>query len=326
MFGIFKKALGSVAILAAATLVSTSVTAKPLVNAAWVQYVEGHENLVLLDVRSQKAFRAGHIAGSVRTSYPGKWRSLEEGRGTVMPTATEFARLADSLGITPRSHVAIIAETRAPGGAATAAEVYFTLRYFGHRYVSIVDGGIAALKANSNLTFETGPSVPTPTTGYYTNRKNLLQADLEQVFTAVGHAQMLDARITEQYLGLRKASYVERAGSIPGSRNLPYKWLLSDDGTFLDDTAIASLLTTIGLDKNRRMIVFGNSSREAALVWFAAYELARFRKTQLYVGAMAEWAAKDFTPMVRPTELSSADEKKPALRLSGLTRNAAPAS
>lgn len=327
MSGILKSFLGTLAVASAVILAPLSADAEPLVNAAWVELYEDHSDLVLLDVRSDDAFRAGHVAGSVQTSYPGKWRRLDGARGIVLPSAREFGRLVDSLGITAQSYVAIIADTNAPGGAAKAAEVYYTFRYFGHRKVSIVDGGIRALKANGNLSFATGRSRANRTAGYVAQRNRLLLATFDQVYTAMGRTQMVDARRTDQFLGLRKASYVERGGSIPGSRNLPFDWLVADDGTFLDGASMAALLNSVGLVEDSRLIVFGNSSREAALVWFAAYELAGFRKTQLYVGAMAEWAAKDFAPMERRIDLSKKDAGTPAIgNLSSLLLAATPSA
>lgn len=67
------------------------------------------------------------------------------------------------------------------------------------------------------------------------------------------------------------------------------------------------------------LVIFGNTSREGALLWFVAHEIAGHRTARLYVGSLAEWAAKDFAPMIRRIDLSKGDSKVPAVgRLSNL--------
>lgn len=296
-----------------------SASAQPLVSGTWVDQYGDRPGVILLDVRSADTFRAGHVEGSVNAPYPGGWRKLDPRNGTPLPSPIEFERLMGMLGIGRTHHVVIVADTMRPGEAAVAAEVYFTMRYYGHRAVSIVDGGVRGIVA-SGVALSQGDS---PKRGdvarYKANPNKRIAAGFDRVFTALGNSQLIDARSTAKYLGLRSVNYVARAGSIPGSTNLPFNWLIDRNGRFLDKQSIAALLVTVGIDPDEPVLTFGNTSREGALLWFVAHELAGYRKTRLYVGALAEWAAKDFAPMIRRIDLTKKSVQVPAVgRLSNL--------
>ena len=304
MIAILRNMVGTVALVVAFLFGNAVASAEPLVSAAWVQGYLGHANLVMLDVRSEKAFHAGHVEGSIHSAYPGNWRTFDPVAGSKLPRRAKFDLLMADLGIKRLSHVAIIADTQRPGGAAKAAEVYFTLKYFGHSRVSIVNGGIRAIAAR-RLPLKSGASKVKTSLDIYSSRPNkLLLATFENVFKSLATSQLIDARRNDEFVGMRKVRYVARPGSIPGSLNLPFDQIIGADGEFLGEDAMSDLFSAIGAKKNGRTIIFGNSSREAALVWFAAYEVAGYRKTQLYVGGVAEWAANIAAPMVGRIELS----------------------
>src|SRR5206468_2515261 len=72
--------------------------------------------------------------------------------GYRLPHADELAGLVGDLGIGPDTHVVIYDDS----GGLDAARFFFTLDVFGHRAVSILDGGIAAWRRGKlPLTIET---------------------------------------------------------------------------------------------------------------------------------------------------------------------------
>src|SRR5690606_18902530 len=111
-----------------------------------------------------------------------------------------------------------------------------------------------------------------------------------------GAAQVLDARGAGRFTGeepeIRPGML---SGHIPGSRNLTFRAVLNDDGTFNDEAGIRAAFASaeIGLD---RPVVPTCGSGGTAAVLLLAMHLRGKSDIALYDGSWSDWGADPATP------------------------------
>lgn len=94
-------------------------------------------SLVVVDVREPGAFREGHLPGAVNVPYS----NLTDPRGHfagVLKSDGAIASLLARAGIDATSEVVLYDDQ----GGFRAARLFWLMEYFGHREVSILNGGI----------------------------------------------------------------------------------------------------------------------------------------------------------------------------------------
>src|SRR5207253_2298775 len=128
------------------------------------------------------------------------------------------------------------------GDAMSAARGWWTLRYFGHPDVRVLDGGYRAW-AGAGLPVSTDEPAPVP--GDFTaepGQMPLLDAAGAAALARAG--LLLDARAGERYRG--ETEPVDPvAGHIPGAVSAPTAANVNPDGTFLRPAELASRLAVL---------------------------------------------------------------------------------
>ena len=178
---------------------------------------------------------------------------------------------------------------------AGSARAWWVLTAAGITDVRILDGGWSAWKAAGGLV-EAGPVDPAP--GDVTVAHEDLYAGALPTLTIdeVGHGPLLDARAPERFRGdVEPVDAV--AGHIPGARNLPSTMLLSGQETFLDDTALAGLLTDRGIEPGDPIGVYCGSGITAAVT--VAALTAAGRDAALFPGSWSQWSSDRDRPVAR---------------------------
>ena len=115
--------------------------------------------------------------------------------------------------------------------ATTAARGWWTLRYFGHENVRVLDGGYRAW-VGAGLPVTTAD--PTPVPGDFTAKPGHMPVlDAAGAQAAARTGRLLDARAGERYRGeIEPVDPV--AGHIPGALSVPTAGNVNADGTFKD--------------------------------------------------------------------------------------------
>jgi thiosulfate/3-mercaptopyruvate sulfurtransferase len=110
---------------------------------------------------------------------------------------------------------------------------------------------------------------------------------------------LLDARAPERFRGdVEPVDPV--AGHIPGAKNLPSTAVLADDGTFLDDGALARLFDDRGIDRGDSVGAYCGSGVSATVTVAALAALGR--EAALFPGSWSEWSSDPNRPVGRGTE------------------------
>jgi thiosulfate/3-mercaptopyruvate sulfurtransferase len=107
-----------------------------------------------------------------------------------------------------------------------------------------------------------------------------------------GIATLLDARAPERFRGdVEPVDPV--AGHIPGARNLPSGALLTEDGAFVGNDALAQLLSGVGIDPSidpdGPLAVYCGSGVTATITIAALAAMGR--EAALFPGSWSEWSS-----------------------------------
>lgn len=169
---------------------------------------------------------------------------------------------------------------------ATAARLWWLLRWLGHGSVAVLDGG---LKAWTAAGYPLEQSIPAMQPRHFVPKLHPEMA-LEVMAIEQGLANntitLLDARGPARYAG-ETDPYDPVAGHIPGAVNLPFEGNLNPDGQFLPAGQLRSRFTGVVTAPNVTVHMCG--SGVTACHNMLAMEIAGLRGSRLYPGSWSEW-------------------------------------
>lgn len=200
-------------------------------------------------------------------------------------------------GVNNDSAVVIVTPGTSAGEVTWGTRVYWTLKYYGHDNMSLLDGGIA------KWTNEKRPLVPNarnPGKGTFTasaERRELLSTS-KDVAEAVarGGIQLIDGRDEAQYLGLGRRPYVSTEGHIKGAINLqPYMLVVNPKNgakaaPFHDAATLKAVAQTKGISLDKPSITYCDSGHLSTGHWFVMSEILGNKNTSVYDGSMHAWS------------------------------------
>ncbi len=252
---------------------------------------------VVLDVRWRlggpagiDSYRQGHLPGAVFTDLD---RDLAGPPGPAgrhpLPDTAVFQAAMRAAGVQQDRPVVVYDD----GDATTAARGWWTLRYFGHEDVRVLDGGYRAW-VSAGLPVTTTEPAPAP--GDFTAKPGhmpVLDAAGAQAAARIG--RLLDARAGERYRG--ETEPVDPvAGHIPGALSVPTAGNVNADGTFKDAKDLAARFAAQGVTRDVSPVAAYCGSGVTAAHEVLALMLAGV-PASLYVGSWSNWVADPARPI-----------------------------
>jgi thiosulfate/3-mercaptopyruvate sulfurtransferase len=252
----------------------------------------------VLDVRwslggppGREEYAKGHIPGAVFVDLDTELAGPAGDRGRhPLPATADFEQAMRKAGVDDDRRVVVYdADT-----SLAAARAWWLLRYFGHRDVVVLDGGLAAWTAAG---YPVSTETPATKSGGFQARPGALPVlDPEQAATLAGRGLLIDARAGERFRG--EVEPIDPvAGHIPGARNLPAGEALDEDGRFRDPDVLRKLFHRVGVRDGVEIGTYCGSGVTAAHA-VLALELAGY-SAALYPGSWSEWCADRRRPVAR---------------------------
>jgi thiosulfate/3-mercaptopyruvate sulfurtransferase len=295
----------------------------PLVDVDWLE--KNLDKVILLDVRADvnsfhkrtkggspvnpcgagvKGKEAEPVAGHIPDAVLVRWsllttQRLVAGKKTNgwLPEGADFERLMQKTGVGKDSHIIITYKGEKAKESAMAARLMFTLKYFGHDAVAILNGGTAAwIQSGRKVKF--GRSKSRRGDFQVKPGRTEMVATLADVKTISesGAGQLLDVRDPAGYFGVAsKITTVDPKwyGHIPSASNLPVTMLSNDVGPvalLFDSDTLQQTLALSGAKPDKPTVLYCNAGIMASLGWFVLSELLGNPKVSLYDGSMQEWS------------------------------------
>ncbi|MEV4803837.1 sulfurtransferase [Nonomuraea sp. NPDC049421] len=268
----------------------------PLITPAALAELVRQGEVTVLDVRWRlggppglESYREGHIEGAV---YCDLDTDLAAPPGTggrhPLPGAAAFQSAMRRLGVSAGRPVVVYDDA----AATVAARAWWTLRYFGHQDVRVLDGGLPAWLAAG---FPVTKEAPAPAEGDFTARPGgmpVLSAD--EAGELAGRGVLLDARAGERYRG--EVEPVDPvAGHVPGAVSAPTTGNVAPDGRFLAPDDLRSRFAALGVGDGVETGAYCGSGVTAAHE-VLALEVAGL-PAALYVGSWSDWVTDPARPI-----------------------------
>jgi thiosulfate/3-mercaptopyruvate sulfurtransferase len=261
---------------------------------------------VVLDVRWRlggppgvDSYRAGHLPGAVFIDLD---RDLAGPPGAAgrhpLPGTAVFQAAMRAAGVNTGRQVVVYDD----GDSTIAARGWWTLRYYGHENVRVLDGGYRAwIRAGLAVT----TAEPAPVTGDFTARPGhmpVLDAAGAQATARTG--LLFDARAGERYRG-ETETVDPVAGHIPGAVSAPTAGNVNADGTFKDAAELAARFASLGAadaaDAAGAAEGTGTIGAYCGSGVTAAHEVLALTlaglPAALYVGSWSNWVADPARPV-----------------------------
>ncbi|MFC0042191.1 rhodanese-like domain-containing protein [Actinomadura rayongensis] len=251
---------------------------------------------VLLDVRWNlagppgiEAYRRGHLPGAVFVDLDRDVASSPGAGGRhPLPSADAFQEAMRRAGVSAARPVVVYDES----DASAAARLWWTLRYYGHPDVRVLDGGFRAWAGAGR---PVATDEPDPAPGDFTARPGGLPVlDAAGAAALARDGVLLDARAAERYRG-EKEPVDPVAGHIPGAVNAPTSENVDESGFFLPSLALRERFAALGATDAQHVGAYCGSgvtaAHEVLALTIAGVPAA------LYVGSWSEWITDPSRPI-----------------------------
>ncbi|WP_433335774.1 sulfurtransferase [Spirillospora sp. CA-294931] len=269
----------------------------PLIDVpALSRLLDGPTAPTLLDVRwhlagppGVESYRRGHLPGAAFVDLDSDVAGPPgEGGRHPLPPAADFEEAMRRAGVSAGRPVVVYDDA----DSTAAARLWWTLRYFGHGHVRVLDGGHRAwTKAGKPVTRDEPEIKP----GDFAARPGGLP-----ILDAGGAADLakagvlLDARAAERYRG--ETEPVDPvAGHIPGAVNAPTLHNVGVDGRFLPPEILRDRFAKLGATDAVDVGAYCGSGVTAAHE-ILALNLAGI-PAALYVGSWSHWITDPDNPI-----------------------------
>lgn len=251
---------------------------------------------MLLDVRWRlagppgiDAYRRGHLPGAVFVDLDSDLAGPPGPAGRhPLPDTGVFEAAMRAAGVRD-GHAVVVYDD---ADSTAAARAWWTLRYFGHQHVQVLDGGFHAWAA-AGLPVTT--EQPRPEPGDFTARAGRLPVlDAAGAAAVAGSGVLLDARAVDRFRGeIEPVDPV--AGHIPGAVSAPTLGNVGVDGRFLPPDVLRARFAELGATDAVDVAAYCGSGVTAAHEVLALAVAGV--PAALYVGSWSNWIADHANPV-----------------------------
>ena len=264
----------------------------------------GDAQLAIIDCRHDLArpawgagaYREGHIPGALFASLDSDLSGpVDPGSGRhPLPAPQVLQASFGRWGI--GEDVQVIAYDERQG--SIAARLWWLLRFYGHRAVAVLDGGLAAWRAAGLPLSSEAVGRPQRIFNGHPEPQRVLGVDELQEGLRRGSVLLIDARTADRFAG-RNETLDPVAGHVPGARNHPFTSNLDPQGHWLPAARLRELWRASLGDTPPSAVVSMCGSGVTACHNLLALEIAGMPGARLYAGSWSEWIRDPARPVTR---------------------------
>ena len=263
-----------------------------IVETEWVYEHLDHPNVRLVEVDvDTNVFDHGHISGAVGWN----WQSqLQQGMVRDLIDKEGMQKLLSDSGISNSTTVILYGDNN----NWFACWAFWQLKYYGHQDVRIMNGGRIKWELEGKPFVETKTEVDAvpysakdPDESLRAYRDQILKALSESVISLV------DVRSPDEYTGLLFAPEnvpqegSQRAGHIPGAKNIPWAQATDSDGTFKTYAELLQLYKDNGITGEGNTVTYCRIGERSSHTWFVLTQLLGYSNVSNYDGSWTEWGS-----------------------------------
>lgn len=231
-----------------------------------------------------------HIPGAVFVDWVREITNPDDPRHAQIAKPERYAAVMSRLGVGDDTFV--VAYDDADG--MFAARLWWSLHYYGHEKVAVLDGGWNKWVAEGRPTTS---DIPQFAPAHFEPRPNpAIYRNADDVLAALGtRVSLIDARSPAEYAG--EASRAKRKGHIPGAVNVPRTSLVSAEGTLLPPDQLRATFAAAGVDDPAQPLITYCNGGVSASYAMLALRAAGFTNVAVYDGSWKDWGNDDEKPV-----------------------------
>ncbi|MDP6666431.1 MAG: sulfurtransferase [Dehalococcoidia bacterium] len=254
----------------------------------------GDDSIVIVDLRGEGDYAAGHIPGAVQLAAKPTFQEVDEnGVPGMLPAAGHVASALSELGVDAGSTVVFYDGST----SLWSARALWAMDVYGHGDTRLLDGAWAHWSA-SGFDTSTTPVTPAASTYIFKDAPNTsLIASWEEVVIAINDPAKIvcDVRTPEEYAGEDVRS--DFVGHVPGAVNVNWNRTVNADGEFLPVSELRLLYEGEGIEGDIVVFTMCQSGVRASHSWFVLHELLGYESVKVYDGSWHEWGNRDDLPI-----------------------------
>jgi thiosulfate/3-mercaptopyruvate sulfurtransferase len=260
-----------------------------LVTTEWVAAHLNDPKVKLIEVDvDTTSYDKGHLPGAIGWNWQTDLNDRVR-RDIIDPRS--FAELCRRAGIRPDDTVVFYGDNN----NWFAAWALWQFKYHGHKDVRLMNGGRKRWELDKRpLTTE----IPAPAKSEYPipASDESIRAYRREVEDLVGtaRANLVDVRSPDEFTGKVIAppgmnETAQRAGHIPGARNVPWSKTANEDGTFKSPAELRELYAGVGVDFDKPTVAYCRIGERSSHTWFVLHYLLGVDNVKNYDGSWTEW-------------------------------------
>ncbi|GCE19397.1 sulfurtransferase [Dictyobacter kobayashii] len=187
-----------------------------------------------------------------------------------------------------------------------AAYSYWLFTQYGHKNLKLLNGGRTKWEAEGRPYTKEGPHYE-HTTYHAQPADESIRAFRDQVLAGLKdpNLRLVDVRSPQEYSGelLHMVNYpqegAQRAGHIPGAKNIPWAVTANADGTFKSAEELREIYANKDVTPDKPVISYCRIGERSAHTWFVLTRLLGYENVRNYDGSWTEWGSLVRSPIER---------------------------